>query len=396
MNDDNKSKKIALHFILLLGIVSLFGDVTYEGARSVTGPYLALLGASGRIVGFVAGLGELLGYTLRLASGYFVDRARSYWLPTFVGYGLLFSIPFLALAPSWKLAVILILLERLGKAIRTPARDAILSHATKQIGRGLGFGLHEALDQAGAIIGPLIFSTVFFLKFGYREGFAMLSIPAVLTIGILVIAKLKVATPENLEITNKIISHKIDKKLPKIFWSYSLFIFLTVLGMSNFQLLSYHFKAKVLIKDTDIPLFYIVAMGIDALAALAVGKLYDRFGLSILAVIPVLTIPISIFGFSFNKALILLGMIIFGGVLGVHETIMRAAIADLTPMNKRGLAYGIFNAIYGLSWFLGGTILGFLYELSLHYLILFVLIMEILSLMVFLFNMKTFLSHHSF
>ncbi len=374
-------KTKAYRLIVLLGIVSLFGDITYEGARSVTGPYLALLGASAGVVGMVAGLGEFLGYALRLASGYFVDRARNYWLPIFIGYGLLFSIPFLALAPSWKLAVVFLILERLGKAIRTPARDAILSYATKAVGRGFGFGLHEALDQIGAVIGPLIFSAVFFLKAGYREGFALLSIPAAITVGLLVVAKGKAPSPEKLEAK----AFSLEKKaLPKIFWIYSLFTFLTVLGLANFQLLSYHFKIKVFIADAEIPLFYLVAMGVDALAALGSGKLYDRFGLSILAVIPLLTIPVSICGFSLNKALIFLGVVFWGAVLGVHETIMRAAIADLIPLEKRGLAYGIFNTVYGLSWFLGGTILGFLYEFSPGYLVLFVTITEMASLLVFL------------
>ncbi len=374
-------KTRAYRLIVLLGIVSLFGDITYEGARSVTGPYLALLGASAGVVGMVAGLGEFLGYALRLASGYFVDRARNYWLPIFIGYGLLFSIPFLALAPSWKLAAIFLILERLGKAIRTPARDAILSYATKAVGRGFGFGLHEALDQIGAVIGPLMFSAVFFLKAGYREGFALLSFPAAVTMGLLVVAKGKAPSPERLEAK----TFSLEKKaLPKIFWIYSLFTFLTVLGLANFQLLSYHFKVKVFIPDAEIPLFYLVAMGVDALAALGIGKLYDRFGLSVLAVIPLLTIPVSICGFSSGKALIFLGVVFWGAVLGVHETIMRAAVADLIPLEKRGLAYGIFNTVYGLSWFLGGTILGLLYEFSPSYLVLFVTVTEMAALLIFL------------
>src|SRR3989338_3816946 len=157
-------RKAAFRFIILLGVVSLFGDITYEGARSVTGPYLAILGASAGIVGLISGLGEFIGYGLRLFSGYVADRTKSYWTATFIGYGLIFSIPILAFTNHWQTALIFIMLERMGKAIRSPARDAILSHATAQVGRGFGFGIHEAMDQIGAIIGPLIFSAVFILK----------------------------------------------------------------------------------------------------------------------------------------------------------------------------------------------------------------------------------------
>ena len=188
-----------MYFIILLGIVSLFGDVTYEGARSVAGPYLATLGASANVVGLVAGIGEFVGYALRLACGHLADRTKAYWLLAFVGYGLLVSVPFLAFAGHWQLAALLIILERMGKAIRSPARDTMLSYATKEVGRGWGFAVHEALDQIGAIIGPVVFSLVFLFHGGYREGFTLLWIPALLTLVVLAIARKKVPLPEELE-----------------------------------------------------------------------------------------------------------------------------------------------------------------------------------------------------
>ena len=192
-----------MYFIILLGIVSLFGDVTYEGARSVAGPYLATLGASASVVGLVAGIGEFVGYALRLASGHLADRTKAYWLLTFVGYGLLVSVPLLAFAGYWQLAALLIILERMGKAIRSPARDTMLSYATKEVGRGWGFAVHEALDQIGAIIGPVVFSLVFLFHGGYREGFTLLWIPALLTLVVLAIARIKVPSPEKLEASGK-------------------------------------------------------------------------------------------------------------------------------------------------------------------------------------------------
>jgi MFS family permease len=378
----NDQKRIAFQFILLLGVVSLFGDITYEGARSVAGPYLAVLGASASIVGLVAGLGEFTGYALRLLSGYLADRSRAYWPITFIGYALLFSVPVMAFAGYWQVAAVLIILERMGKAVRTPARDAILSHAAKQVGRGWGFAVHEAIDQVGAIIGPLILTAVFLLNGGYREGFSILWIPFLLTLAVLTLARTKVPSPEKLETSSGTVGQSIKSgaERPWVFWFYCLFSFLSVAGFANFQLISYHLKVHSIIPDAQIPGFYAIAMGVDALIALAIGKTYDRIGLISLIAIPILTLPIPLFAFTYSYALVLASVVLWGAVMGIHETIMRAAIADLTPIEQRGFAYGIFNTAYGASWLLGSTLMGVLYEISISYLILFAVVMEVLSL----------------
>ena len=374
-------KKEAFQFIILLGVVSLFGDITYEGARGITGPYLNLLGAGAIAIGLVAGLGEFVGYALRLISGYLADRTEGYWPLTILGYGLILSIPILAFVENWELAAMLIILERMGKAIRSPARDAILSHATKLVGRGLGFGIHEALDQVGAIIGPLIFSAVFLLKGGYRDGFNILWLPALLTLAILLVAKMKAPMPTRFEIQGK----TDEDTLSKTFWLYSFFILLSVAGFPSFLLISYHFNAQAVISDIQIPIFYAIAMGVDALAALIVGKTYDKVGLKSLITIPLFTIFIPIFSFSHSYIYGMVGIILWGVVMGIHETIMRAAIADLTPIKRRGIAYGIFNTTYGIAWFLGAPIMGLLYDFGISYLIGFVALLESISIPVFFF-----------
>ncbi|MDL1973039.1 MAG: MFS transporter [Deltaproteobacteria bacterium] len=367
--------KTAFKFIFLLGIVSLFGDITYEGARSITGPFLSTLGASGAVVGLIAGFGEFIGYGLRLISGYISDKTKGYWTMVFIGYGLILSIPLLSLVNCWEIAAILIILERVGKAIRSPARDTILSHATMQVGRGFGFGIHEALDQVGAIIGPLIFSLVFYLKWGYREGLSILLLPAILTLLVLTVARRRYPLPQGFERPIK-----ADKgRLSPVFWLYTIFTLLSVTGYANFQLISYHFKIKSVISNTQIPIFYAIAMAIDAIVALIIGKIYDKIGLMSLISIPLFTALIPIFSFSSNYSLALIGIIIWGTVMGMQETIMRAAIADLTPTSRRGLAYGIFNTIYGASWFIGGTLMGILYDFSIRYVIIFATIMELAS-----------------
>jgi MFS family permease len=369
-----------MYFIILLGIVSLFGDVTYEGARSVTGPYLATLGASFSTVGLVAGIGEFAGYALRLASGYLADRTKAYWFLTFIGYGLLLSIPLLAFAGYWQLAAVLIILERMGKAIRSPARDTMISYAAKGVGRGWGFAVHEALDQVGAIIGPIIFSLVLLFHGSYHEGFTVLWIPALLTLAVLALARKKFPAPQKLETPEEANRQDIQTKLPRVFWLYTAFTLLSVAGFANFQLISDHLHVQGIVPDAQIPIIYAIAMGVDALAALVVGKTYDRIGLISLLAVPLLTLPIPFLAFSHSYSLVLIGMVLWGVVMGVQETIMRAAIADITPVERRGFAYGVFYTMYGAGWLLGGPLMGLLYELSINYLILFAVVMELISI----------------
>jgi len=393
----NNQKKSAFKLILLFGLVSLFGDMVYEGARSVNGPYLKTLGANAAIVGLVAGLAEFLGYAVRLAAGYFADKTKAYWLFTFLGYGLLISVPLLALTGIWQVAVIFIIIERLGKALRSPAKDTILSQATKQVGTGFGFAIAEVLDQIGAISGPLIF-TILFVMIGkgvrsladYQQGYSLLWIPLVLVLLCIYFAYRAVPHPEVLE-TSLIKSPESDK-LGKIFWIYTVFTFVTTLGFANFALIGFHFKAKHVLTDAQIPLFYALAMGVDAVAALAIGKTYDIFktkrsnekaGLITLIAIPVFTLLIPGLVFSTKFSWVLTGVIIWGIVMGCHETVMKSAIADLTPLKKRGTGYGVFNAAYGLAIFIGSALTGLLYEYSVSTVIMVSMLIEIAALPVF-------------
>lgn len=375
----------ALELILLMGLVSALGDVTYETGRSVSGPYLALLGASAVTIGVVSGLGEFLGYALRLVSGYLASRTRSYWLATFIGYGLILAIPFLAFTNRWEWAVVCLLLERIGKAVRSPARDTILSYATSQVGRGWGFALHEALDQLGAVIGPLLFAVAFAARNSYQDGFNILWIPAVLTILMLGVAFWRVPQPQRLEETSPDPGQAQEgkKTLPRIFWIYGAFTFLGVAGFANFQVISYHWVSQSVVPETQIPVLYAVAMGVDIIAALVVGKTYDRIGLKSLAIIPFVTLPLPFLAFSTRYGLAIGAAVLWGIIMAVHETVMRAAIADLVPGERRAFAYGIFNTIYGAAWFVSGAALGLLYEVSIPALILYVVIFEIAALWVF-------------
>jgi MFS family permease len=353
-------RRNALRFIVLLGVVSLFADMTYEGARGITGPYLAVLGASATVVGFVSGFGELVGYALRLVSGYVSDRTGRYWPVTIFGYVLnLFAVPALAFTGRWELAVLLIVAERMGKAIRSPARDAMLSHASSQTGLGWGFGLHEAMDQTGAITGPLILSAIIAHDYGYREAFGILVVPALLSISVLLAARYLFPQPRDLELAPEALE---AKGLPPIFWVYMMAIAFVAAGYADYALIAFHFDKSGLVPATWIPLLYAIAMATDAVAALALGRAFDRVGIWTMVLATVASAASAPLVFLGDLRLAAVGMALWGMGMGAQESVMRAAVAAMAPKERRGTAFGTMNMIYGVAWFSGSALLGILYD----------------------------------
>jgi len=338
----NLPRNTAFKFIILLGLVSLFSDMVYEGARSITGPYLGLLGASGAIVGFVAGFGEFAGNVFRFITGYLVDKTKKYWVITFIGYSCIFAIPLLAFAHTWLIASILIIAERIGKAIRTPARDAMLSYATHKIGRGVGFGLHQLMDQIGGMLGPLVITLLFLIKHHYQLGFTVLFIPAVIALIVLSIGKKQYPHPQHLEIEKNDIAE--PSKIPSVFWIYLIAACLLGAGYADFPLIAFHFQQAHMMSTVWIPVFYMVAMGVSALSALLFGWIYDKKG----SISLIIAIPLSalfapcVFYDGFHIAL--LGMILWGIGIGAQRSLLKAVVGDMITKSKRGTAYGIFNA----------------------------------------------------
>ncbi len=376
------TKAAAIKFVILLGLVSLLADTTYEGARSIAGPYLAFLGASGTVVGIVAGLGELVGYGLRLVSGYLSDRTRRYWAITLVGYAInLLSVPLLALAGKWEIAAALLVAERMGKALRTPARDAMLSYATKETGRGWGFGLHEAMDQIGAVAGPLIVALVMATQNDYPTAFAALVVPAILALSVLLAARWLYPHPQDLEPTTPQLQ---THGFPPAYWVYLAAVALVAAGYVDFPLIAYHFGKVSSVPNTWIPLLYAVAMGVDALAALIFGRWFDRTGIPILMIVSLISASFAPLVFLGGFPLAVLGMAIWGIGMGAQESILRAAIADMVSQERRGSAYGIFNTGFGVFWFLGSVLMGILYDQSLPALIIFSVGMQLAAVPLFL------------
>ncbi|MCK9583267.1 MAG: MFS transporter [Endomicrobiales bacterium] len=376
-------KNAAITLVIILGIVSFLADMTVEGAKSITGAFLALLGANAFIVGIVAGAGEFVGYALRLFSGYLVDKTANYWLFTFFGYACnLIGLPLLAFTGNWRTAAFLIILERVGKALRTPARDAMLSHASHSIGRGFGFGLHQTFDQLGAMLGPLIVTLVLFLKGSYRDGFAILFIPGFLAIVALIVASRIYPTPQDLETSQ--IASPTKNHTNATFWIYLLASASLAAGFADFPIIAYHFAKHAILSATLIPFSYAVGLGVSSASVLFFGKLYDRLGYVVLIITTVIAAFFPIFVFFGGTALAFFGMFLWGIGTGAQSSLLKAIIGDIIPKEKRGRAYGIYNACFGLACFIGSALMGFLYDISLFWLVVFSIFMQFLSVIIFL------------
>jgi len=377
------SRRIALRFVVLIGILSFFADFTYEGSRSIVGPYLATLQASGTIVGIVTGFGELFGYGLRLFSGRWADATGRYWPITIFGYVVqMASVPALALTGSWPAAAVLIILERVGKAIRNPPRDVMLSHAGKQAGGyGWAFGLHEALDQFGAMFGPLAVSAVLAYKNSYREAFAVLLIPALINLSFVLLARFLYPKPEDME---RAPQPTVGAELPRIFWIYLLGAILVAAGFADYPLIAFHFTHADTVPGNWIAIFYAVAMAVSGMGSLALGRLFDRYGFVVLVVLTLVSALFAPLVFLGGFWLALLGAAIWGLGIGVHESIIPAAVSPMVSPRRRASAFGAFTAGYGVFWFLGSAVIGILYDLYIPAVIAFCVITQVAAVPIFI------------
>jgi MFS-type transporter involved in bile tolerance (Atg22 family) len=369
------SRRGAMRFIVLFGVVSLFADAAYEGARSVTGPFLATLGASGTVVGIVAGLGELMGYGLRLFSGMATDRTRRYWRIAFFGYFLqLPAVPLIAVSGAWPVAAVFIIAERTGKAIRSPARDTMLSDAAHSIGQGWGFGIHEALDQTGAMIGPLLVAAAVAINGGYRAGFIILTIPAVLGLATLMRARATYPNPHDLQ-SNR--GELPPSALPRTFWLFLAAGACIAAGYADFPLIAFRFQKHNVMSPGLIPLYYTAGMGAAGVGALGLGRIFDRLGVPVITVAVTAAAVFAPLVFFGGAWVALVGVILWGLGLGVQGATIRAAIAPLVSPDKKGTAFGIFDTGFGLSWFAGSVVLGILYDVSIPALVGFSMVAQL-------------------
>jgi MFS family permease len=358
------SKRTAYIAILSMGIVSMLGDIVYESGRGIAPDYLRFLGASAFLVGAVSGAGEFIGYSLRLVSGNLSDRSRAYWLFIFLGYGLILAIPLIGFTFSIEVVMVLLLLERLGKALRSPSRDTVVSIVSKSVGSGKAFGLHEAIDQIGAVIGPLILGGVMlYTANSYPTAFQILLIPFALMVIAIAYTYRKIGKSVEAEARN---IREEGTSLTRGFWIYCIAIFLNTLGLIPVALILYTGSSilQPLGQQWIVPLLYVVVQAVDAPMALVSGHLFDKVGVKLL-VLPFLLAIFPAFFVSYGGLFgVVAACITFGFVLGMQESIYRAAICDLVPLGRRGTAYGIFNTALGLGTLASGIIFGFLIDHS--------------------------------
>jgi MFS family permease len=374
-----EDRRWAIRFILCFGLVSLFADMTYEGAHGSIGPMLKDLGASVAAIAVISGLGEMIGASLRFFTGRLADQTHAYWTLAVTGYALnVLAIPGLAFVSTWQAAALLVVIERTGKAIRGPARDLLLSQATGKVGHGWGFGLHAVMDQTGACAGPLLMAILVGRTGHFQAAFAWLAIPAVLALlSILVARAVRAvdATPPK---------PKPPQPLPRVFWPYIIAAGLLACGFIDYPVLGAHFEREHLFTPAMIPLLYSVAMGVNGITAAVFGRLYDRYGLIVLSfgiLLSMLALPLGFMGGATGAVI---AVICWATGLGVQDATLRSGIAQVVSMNKRGTAFGIFNGVYGVMWLVGSTIMGLMYAYSITLLVAFGIVSQLIAAAMFL------------
>lgn len=370
----------ASRFIMGFGLVSMLMDVVYEGALSVQGPLLASLGATAATVGAISGLGEATSLMGRLVTGPLADRIGRYWLFAIAGYAITaIAVPAMGLAGSVAAVGALVVLERMGKAVRTPSRDAMISHASAAVGRGKGFALHELMDQVGATLGPLIVSSILVATGGeYGKALGVMLLPGAAAIAVLLFLRKKNPDPSRFEYGDQAAARdglagdspirrdaapaRIGAcELPASFWAYSLFCGFALVGVATFAVLSFHMVSVHVVDESFVPVVYAIAMLVDGAAAMVTGALYDKMGPKTLLSLPLLSALIPLFAYSDQASLVMVGVLIWGVTTGIQESTMRAYVADLLPSSQRATGYGCFALVVGAGTMLGGMIAGWLY-----------------------------------
>jgi MFS family permease len=369
----------AMKFVVMVGVMSFFADFTYEGSRSITGPYLGLLGASAFTISVVSGAGEFIGYNVRLFSGRGADRSGRYWPITIGGYILQMSVvPLLALAGNWQAAAVLIIAERIGKGIRNPPRDAMLSHAAKEIGYGKAFGVHEALDQFGALFGPLLVALVLVVtRHDYKIALAVLAAPAVIMLSLLAVARLLYPRPQDLSAGG---AQPTTKQLPRVFWIYLTAAALAGAGFADFPLIAYHFQSAGAVSADLTPVFYSVAMAVSGTGSLLLGRIFDRAGIGVLVPLTIVSAVYAPLVFLGGFWAVLAGSALWGLGMGVQESLIPAAVAPMVSPDRRAYAYGLFTGAYGTAWVAGSIVIGVLVGTSLGGLVAFCVLIELAAI----------------
>ena len=368
----------AFRFVLTMGLVNLFADATYEGGASVNGPFLARLGASAALVSIVAGIGEFLGYSLRSVSGWIADRTGRYWAITFVGYTInLLAVPAMALATTWQVAVALLLAERVGRALRKPTVEAMLSYSTGKHGRGWVYAVNTALDETGATLGPLLMTLVLLRGNDYETGYTLLLVPALLALAAVIVARIVFPVPARLEEGGR--PTATARGFGRSYRLYMLAGACFAAGLMSFELLSFHLAAAGTISEELIPAMLALATVVSVAASLVLGRLYDRVGISVVVAAVCASAMFSPLFFLAGKTAVIVGLALWGIGYAVQDTMLKALIASVLPEGRRNFAFGLFYLGYGGGWLAGSVITGLLYERSRPSMVVFAVAAQLVS-----------------
>jgi MFS family permease len=372
----------AFQFVLTLGLVNLFADMTYEGGASINGPFLGSLGASAATISIIAGAGEFLGYSLRLVAGYVADRTGKYWLITFLGYSInLLAVPAMALANHWLAAAALVFTERAGRAIRKPTVEAMLSYTTSRYGRGWVYALNTALDETGATLGPLLIALIL-LGIGdaaYRTGYAVLLLSSVLALGTLTVARIFFPAPARLEAGPTARAQGFTRS----YWLYMIAAACFGAGLMSFEFVSFHLASTGTVTGFWVPLFLVIATAAGVVASLLLGRMYDRYGLKIILIAVLLSAAFSPLVFLGGFFTALAGLILWGIGYATQDTLLKALVAGMLPEGRRNLAFGLFYTGYGCGWLIGSVATGLLYEQSIPLVVAFSVVVQLAALPLF-------------
>jgi MFS family permease len=376
------ARAAAFRFVLVMGIVNLFADMTYEGGGSIDGPFLGSLGASAAAIAIIAGLGEFLGYAVRIIAGYIADRTNKHWPITFVGYAInLLAVPALVFANTWVAAGVLVLTERIGRAIRKPTAEAMLSYTTGKHGKGWVYAVNTALDETGATLGPLLIALVLFLGGSYRAGFATLLISAVLALAALTTARITFPLPSRLETGRTARA----KGFGAAYWLFMLAGACFAAGLMSFELVTFHLSSTRTIGAPWIPMLLALSTGFGVIASLVLGRLYDRVGLPIVLAAVVASSLFAPLAFAGNMVALVVAVLLWGIGYATQDTLLKAVVAGLLPEGKRSFAFGLFYAGYGVGWLIGSITTGLLYDRSRFGMVAFCVGAQLVSLPIFVF-----------
>jgi MFS family permease len=373
----------AFAFVLTMGIVNLFGDVTYEGGASINGLFLGSLGASGAAISIIAGVGEFLGYSLRSVSGAIADRTGKYWPVTFVGYAInLLAVPAMALAGNWQVAAALVLAERMGRAIRKPTVEAMLSYSTSRVGAGWVYALNNALDETGATIGPLIIALALYRGAGYRTSYTLLLVSVALAVVALVVARLLFPVPSRLEAPASGTAQ--SKGFTRSFWISMVAAACFGAGLMSFEFISYHLSSHGTVTGHWIPIFLAIPTGVGVIVSLVLGRLYDRIGLPVILVAVVITSLFSPLVFLGGFGVALMGLVLWGVGYATQDSLLKSLVAGMLPEGRRSRAFGFFYTGYGAGWLIGSIATGLLYRYSVAGVIAISMAVQLLSIPLFI------------